>query len=220
MYDVLAVDPHPLTWHIVLSVFANLGFSVWIVQVLALAAVTMAFYLFIKNSNLNIWVKILFGFSAGFFYYNGVIARDYSLIVLGLALIASTYKERFNHPIKYGLSLVFLSQSHFLAGGVVAIMVIGYFVEILFKKQGKAAVQKLTIKPWLGIAAMILISFVSILPMVISSFQSHALMDRSVTNKNSVAELFTWLNTTLYDTGLPLTQIMLSGLLICAILWS
>lgn len=54
------------------------------------------------------------------FYYNAINARTYSLVCLALVLIAITFPKRKEHPYKYNLALLLLTQTHIITCGVIA----------------------------------------------------------------------------------------------------
>lgn len=81
---------------------------------------TLAVYLFLKYVDANRWMKILIVFGGSMFYYNAVNARTYSLVCLAIVLIDITYKNRKEHPYKYNLQLLLLTQTHILTCGFIA----------------------------------------------------------------------------------------------------
>ena len=53
-----------------------------------------------------------------FLYYNAVISRVYSVVVLLVVLLAVIYKDRFERPILYSTVVALLLQSHILMSGL------------------------------------------------------------------------------------------------------
>lgn len=135
IYELNDAEPHPLLWELILAPFSKNNFPVITLNIISLVIVSISVFLMLRFSPINPVLKLIFLLSNGFFYYNPVIARDYCLIPLGIAFIGMSYKNRHERPFLYGLSLAFLSQTHFLMYGLLAILVLGFLVEEIFSKE-------------------------------------------------------------------------------------
>lgn len=171
-YEVNAAEPHPLLWQFIIAPFSQNGFSTIAMNIIALVFVSAAVFLMVRFAPMGFFTKLLFILSSGFFYYNPVIARGYSLIPLAVTLVCIAYKKRHEKPFLYGLSLAFLTQTHFLMYGFAGALTIGFIIEETFKKE-KAKKMIITI---LLCIVPVLLSVASTLPMVFGSFNEQAII--------------------------------------------
>lgn len=98
---------HPLLWHLSILPFAKLGLSYHFMQGLNAIFAILNVILLLYKSNLPRIILIPIVFSYFLLFEYAVIARNYSIGVLFLFLIAIHYPKRFSNPILYG-SFVFL----------------------------------------------------------------------------------------------------------------
>lgn len=120
IYNHCKAEGHPMLWYLILKPFTMLGFPIKTMNVISIIFMTLAVYLFLKYVDTNSQLKILIVFGGSMFYYNAVNARTYSLVCLALVLIDITYKNRKEHPYKYNLQLLLLTQTHILTCGFIA----------------------------------------------------------------------------------------------------
>lgn len=120
IYSRCRTEGHPMLWYLILKPFTMLGFPIKTMNVISIIFMTLAVYLFLKYVDANKWLKILIVFGGSMFYYNAVNARTYSLVCLAMVLISITYKNRKEHPYKYNLQLLLLTQTHILTCGFIA----------------------------------------------------------------------------------------------------
>lgn len=120
IYNHCKAEGHPMLWYLILKPFTMLGFPIKTMNVISIIFMTLAVYLFLKYVDANKWLKILIVFGGSMFYYNAVNARTYSLVCLAMVLIGITYKNRKEHPYKYNLQLLLLTQTHILTCGFIA----------------------------------------------------------------------------------------------------
>ena len=172
VYDVNAAEPHPLLWQIILAPFSQTGFPPITMNIIALVLVSAAVFLMIRFAPMNFFVKLLFILSSGFFYYNPVIARGYSLIPLAVTLVCMAYQKRHEKPVLYGLSLALLTQTHFLMYGLAGALILGFIIEETYKKK---KFSKMALSILLCIIPVGL-SIASTIPMVIGSFNNQAII--------------------------------------------
>lgn len=173
IYEVNSVEPHPLLWEIILAPFSQSGLPIITMDYISLVVVALAVFLFVRFAPMGAFSKLIFILSSAFFYFNPVIARDYSLIPLAICLVCLAYKNRHEKPLLYGLSLAFLSQTHFLMYGLLAALIIGYILEESFKKEKGH-------KMFLSILLVVLpvgLSVLTTVPEMIGSFNGHYLMN-------------------------------------------
>lgn len=172
IYELNDAEPHPLLWEIILAPFSQNNFPVITLNIISLAIVSLAVFLLVRFAPFNLFVKIIFILSNAFFYYNPVIARDYCLIPLAITLIGIAYKNRHEKPLRYTLSLVFLSQTHFLVYGLLAVLILGFIIEEI-KSEHKL---KKTILTIIKFSAPIVVILAFTIPIMISSLKNHAIL--------------------------------------------
>lgn len=80
----------------------------------------IAVYLFLRYQKTKGLLKILIISSGQMFYYNAVNARTYSLVCLAIVLIDITFDNRKQHPYRYNLQLLLLTQTHIITCGFIA----------------------------------------------------------------------------------------------------
>lgn len=100
-------------------------------------------YLLVKNAPFDRYIKVLILLTTPFLYLYPVIARSYCLIALAIVLIATTYKNRKNSPIKYTFSIMLLSFTHIVMIGLVGMLYFFFFFEeIILNYKNKTKKEK------------------------------------------------------------------------------
>ena len=174
IYEVNAAEPHPILWQLILAPFSQNNFPVITLSFISLALVSLAVFLLVRFAPFNYFIKIIFILSSGFFYFNPIISRDYSLIPLAICLVCLAYKNRHQKPLLYGLSLAFLTQTHFLMYGLAGVLTIGFIVEE-FVAKNKTISKKLRAN--LIFLIPILLSILSVIPLILGSMQNQAILN-------------------------------------------
>lgn len=117
-------EGHPPLWHIILKFAIMLGLP----YETALKSVNFIFFeavLFIIEfrSPFSRITKTIIPLSYYMLYQNSVISRPYMLLMLAVLLTAMFYKDRYNKPVRYCLSLMLMCALHSygiaFAGGIV-----------------------------------------------------------------------------------------------------
>lgn len=207
LFEVTKYEPHSPLYPLFLAPFAQNGFPYITTNIISLIIATLAIFLMSWRAPFKKWQKVVLAFSAGFFYYNTIFARDYSLVLLGVVLVGLAYKSRFKHPILYALSLAFLSQTHILAGGFVAILALGFFVECFRRREFLKILLPAAI-----LAAALLI----LLPPVLTTMSDHVIIKPSLAG-DSRTTIFTFsgeFNTALFGIPSPILELYLVFLLL------
>ena len=172
IYEINDAEPHPLLWQLILAPFSKMGLPVDVMSFISLAFVALAVFLFIRFAPMNFFIKLVFLLSNSFFYFAPIISRDYSLIPLAICLVCIAYQKRHEKPFIYGLTIAFLTQTHFLMYGFAAALGFGFVIEEVFKKE--------TIKDMLKkiflFALPVLLSLASVVPIVINSYNNQAII--------------------------------------------
>lgn len=212
-YEINSAEPHPPLWQLILAPFSKLGFPVITLGIISLVFVALAVFLVFRFAPMNFFIKVIFLFSSAFFYFLPIVSRDYSMIPLALALICILYKNRHEKPFLYGLSLAFLSQTHFLMYGLVIALSLGFIVETILKKDKKR------LKKIFVFSLPLLISALTVFPIITSSLQNHAIITEkafeNTTERESFIENAIQKYSGFYNEYLP--TILLVGLIIAAL---
>ena len=141
LYEIIFKVPyyegHPALWHLILVPFAKLGMPYKVSMLIITTVFSVISILILElKAPFPKPVKFLLPFSYFFFYQYGVIARPYCMMVLALLMLSVFYKDRDTRPIRYVLTLVFLSATSAfgtaLAGGMAAVWLCkilkGYYI--------------------------------------------------------------------------------------------
>lgn len=195
IYDINSAEPHPLLWQIILAPFSKLNFPVITLNIISLVLVASAVFLMFRFSPINNISKFIFMFSCALFYFLPIISRDYSLVPLAICLIGLTYKKRHEKPFLYGLSIAFLSQTHFLMYGLVAALSLGYVIELTFKKLN---VLKL-LKTLALFSLPILVSIASVVPIVTNSMNNQAVITGKYSENTPEDDRIPFIPVTIYN---------------------
>lgn len=113
------VEGTPALWHLIIAPFAKLGFPYYSITVIHLLISISAISVFVTKSHFSKLFKILVIFSYYFAFEYAIIARNYSLTILFLFLIASMYAKRFEKPILFSFLILFLLNTN-VFGSVIA----------------------------------------------------------------------------------------------------
>jgi hypothetical protein len=121
---------HPLLWHLSILPFAKLGLSYHFMQGLNAIFAILNVILLLYKSNLPRIILIPIVFSYFLLFEYAVIARNYSIGVLFLFLIAIHYPKRFSNPILYGSFVFLLCNTSAFSSMIASGLFILYSLEI------------------------------------------------------------------------------------------
>ncbi len=119
-------EGHPCLWFFILKICSLLGLSFHHISLISLVAMAIASSLLLWQAPFSFFSKICILLSPIFFYYNPVISRIYSIVLLLIVLLCSVWKKRFEHIIIYGILIALLFQTHILVAG----LAIGCLIDI------------------------------------------------------------------------------------------
>lgn len=154
---------HPGLWYIILLPFAKLGFPYFTMLLIHWTIGITAAYLLLFRSQLDLILKILLVFSYYFIFEYMVPARNYSLTILLLFLIANNYEKRFTNPLRHALLVLLLFNANTHSFGAATALVFIYVLEN-YKQKSLKSVKG-------GIAIMIL-GFILFILQMLPSFDS------------------------------------------------
>ena len=116
--QLCASEGHPCLWFYLIKISIVLGLPFKYFSILSITFMTLAAGLFLFKSDFH-WVsKILIILSPLFFYYNPVICRNYSLLMLLVCSVCSLWDSRHEKPLIYALLVALIFQSHVLIFGL------------------------------------------------------------------------------------------------------
>ncbi|MBX2904298.1 MAG: hypothetical protein KF872_12190 [Chitinophagales bacterium] len=130
-------EGHPPLWYFILMPFAKLGMPYSYIGILHnVIAIAFAWVLLFKNK-LNPLVAITLLFSYYFAYEYAVIARNYAMVALLLAILGACYEKRFEQPFLFAGIVFLLFQTNVLAFCAGAAIGVIFFLEVVLKKDFK-----------------------------------------------------------------------------------
>lgn len=127
-------EGHPCLWHLIINVFAELGFSYNVIGIISWIFALLSVWLILYKSSFNKITKVLICFNISFVMYYSVIARSYSLVMFLIIWLATIYKKRKEHPYLYGIIMALLINTHVLTCGLVGALLLMDFIDIFIKK--------------------------------------------------------------------------------------
>ena len=182
-------EGHPCLWHLILMPFAKLGFPYRTMNLISTALVAAAAWLLLFRSPIPLPLSCVALGGCALLYYFPVISRSYALIPLFLFLNAMYYPVRKEHPLRCGLSLALLVQTHLYMIPIAGLLSLFWFWETAAAwrkdRDGKTAAHQL-----LGLL-LPLISFLLFLAQITGVESSSAI----VLNWGYLAALFKTLST-------------------------
>jgi len=133
IFHQMGYEGSPALWHMILLPFAKLGFPYLFINLVHLVIIYAAAAVFVYKAPFSIITKTLFLFSYYMAWEYSIIARNYSITILLLFLIAAFYGDRFRKPIRYG-ALVFLLFNTNVHSGFIAAALVAVFLFEIYKK--------------------------------------------------------------------------------------
>lgn len=130
-----ASEGHPVLWFYILKITILLGLPFRYFSVISIFFMTLALGVFLFRSDFNPVSKILVVLSPLFFYYNPVICRNYSVLMLFVCLLSALWKNRHDKPILYGVLAALLFQTHVLIFGLAIGFTLEIFVDLIANKK-------------------------------------------------------------------------------------
>lgn len=112
IFHTIRYEGHPGLWHLLLWIISRFSWDpVWM-QVLHGSIATASAYLIWRHSPFPWWVSLPIPFGYFFFYEYGVVARNYSISVLIILLIAHRIKLKWQAGISVGILAGVLCHSN------------------------------------------------------------------------------------------------------------
>lgn len=129
IFNLTSVEGHPFLYFYILMPFAKLGLPYVTANFISLVVMVIAMYVFIRYVDLHIVIKLLALCSPMFIYYYPVFARNYSLCGLFMILSMAMYHKKNERPIRFGIVLALLAQTHIIILGFVMVLSAVWLIE-------------------------------------------------------------------------------------------
>ena len=155
----------PPLWQLMIKPFVLLGLPYYpTMDIISFVLVAAAAWIFVKKAPFQRFVKYILLFSPVFIYSYSTISRSYALIPIAIVLLAVVYPKRLQRPIRYGLLIALLFETHVILWGMVAALAVEYLISTVqaYKKDKsiKQAARSLTAAiPMLIVGLQYLIRF-------------------------------------------------------------
>lgn len=161
----MGLDGHPPLWHFILAPFAKLNFPFFTANIINLIFLYGAVFLLIFKSKLPNILKLLLPFTYFFAYEYALSARNYSLLIFILFLIALYYNERFKRPILFCCLIGLLALTHvqglMMACSIILITIVEYISQ---RKNLNDNEKKFIIGGFVCCILLIILSVYSLIP--------------------------------------------------------
>lgn len=128
LFPALCAEGHPAGWFLLIKLVQAAGLSFYNFSFLSLMLMSASAALLLWKIEIPLPVKIVFLLSSLFCYFNPVICRTYSLVVLTVMLLAVLWKRRFEKPVLFGFLVAILFQTHILMAGLAGSLTVILFV--------------------------------------------------------------------------------------------
>lgn len=122
IFHQMRYEGHFALWYLLQKPFVWLNLSVTMMNMLAWVLCVAAAGMLLAGRCFGKTVKILLLVSCPLLYWFPVVARNYALIPLALALLAGLYPVRLKKPFAYAFSLLLLVHSHAYMEGLAGIL--------------------------------------------------------------------------------------------------
>lgn len=135
LFEIPHYEGHPPFWHLILALFAKMGvpFEVGLRIPGAFFCITAVWVLLFRSPFPKV-VKCLLPFTYYIFFRYSIVVRPYCMTMLGLFLVAATYKEKGTKPFRFMASLMLLCASSAygmaFAAGICIVWIIELFTQI------------------------------------------------------------------------------------------
>lgn len=164
LIDAMKYEGHFLLWYLILMPFAKAGFPYFTTNIISWFITCIAVWLLLRKAPFSFDIKVLLIFTFPLLYLYPVISRCYCLIPLAVVLMSIFYKVRKEKPLRYFLSIVFLLNTHVIMAGMVAVVSMGYFVELYGRWKDLSEQEKQ--KTIVSIVIAVFLMLISIYPLL------------------------------------------------------
>ena len=111
-FEIPHYEGHPPFWHLILAFFAKTGMSIDIgLRIPGACFCIASVWLILFRSPFPKAVKCLLPFTYYIFFRYSIVVRPYCMTMLGLCLVAVTYRERAEKPFRHMAAMMLLCAS-------------------------------------------------------------------------------------------------------------
>ena len=131
VWDIARYEGTFPLWHLTLKLFMCFGLTYENLFIVPIIISLIGVIIFLSKVDAPKYVKILLPFTFYVFYQYTIIARSYCYLFLAFSLMLITYKTRLEKPLRYILSLAFLSLISMHGVVIACVFVLMLFIELI-----------------------------------------------------------------------------------------
>ncbi len=131
LFQHASEEKTPVLWHLLIYPLAKLGLPFYSMAILHHFLALISVFLFIQYSPFTKPIKVLFTFSYYMLYEYNVVARNYTISILLLLLLATFYPRRFTHPFRYLACLFLLPNTNTFSIILTGVFLFFYMYELV-----------------------------------------------------------------------------------------
>lgn len=145
VWDIARYEGTFPLWHLTLKLFMCFGLTYENLFIVPIIISLIGVLIFLSKVDAPKYVKILLPFTFYVFYQYTIIARSYCYLFLAFSLMLITYKTRLEKPLRYILSLAFLSLISMHGVVIACVFVLMLFIELIRLKTIKKYIKDFVI---------------------------------------------------------------------------
>lgn len=145
VWDIARYEGTFPLWHLTLKLFMCFGLTYENLFIVPIIISLIGVIIFLSKVDAPKYVKILLPFTFYVFYQYTIIARSYCYLFLAFSLMLITYKTRLEKPLRYILSLAFLSLISMHGVVIACVFVLMLFIELIRLKTIKKYIKDFVI---------------------------------------------------------------------------
>lgn len=172
LIDQMKYEGHPCLWQLVLMPFAKFGFPYETINVISITITAISVGMLLWKAPFPFYFRVLCLCGVAFLHSLPVISRSYCLIPVFLFMNANSYHSRKSYPLRYGLTIALLVQTHIYMLGMAGVMGVVWMIESFCDYRKEHSIGKL-MKQAAGLLIPLL-SFLFLLLQLSSADQSSA----------------------------------------------
>lgn len=156
-------EGHSFLWYFIIAPIAKLGLPMKSQCIVSWLFGVATVLLILKKSKMNNILKLSFIFSSGLMYFYSIISRPYCMIPFFLALIASIYEKRDEHPYMFGILIALLANTHIIMIPTAFMLILFYWGKKIIKKDINIRKRDFWLSLLIAIGGILIFSIIVIL---------------------------------------------------------
>lgn len=137
LFVAMRYEGHFLPWYLMLRIFATTGCPVLCMNLLSWALCSAAAAVLLFKAPLGHLIKCTILVSAGMLFWFPVVARCYAFIPILIFLLALEYRNRMTHPLRFGLLIALLANTHAYMEGFCGILFLFWAIDWFAVRKGR-----------------------------------------------------------------------------------